>query len=323
MISIPDFRTPAGWVALGPLIVGATFLWTGAIKAIAPHVFSEHVRRLGWIPGQLISYVVPSAAGLETAWGLVLILGVAPTVALPVTAVLLAALTGISWWGVKSGRTTDCGCYGGYVVPSIEQSVILNAVFIALVLVAWVIRPAATTPNDAWKIVVIAATGIAFAALTESGQRFLRKNGRMMIETSPLKVGRRWSKRWGTSVPDGSREMLVSYLGPDCPYCKQWVRVLNAIGQANGLPAVTGIVAAPPDELAAFIRNAGIRFPVIGVPQTLMGRLVWGVPTTVLVSSGLIEKKWGGNMPPEFFERFRDAFFPRTEVAEGEPVRAT
>jgi len=211
---------------------------------------------------------------------------------------------------VKSGRTTDCGCYGGYVVPSIEQSVILNAVFIALVLVAWLIRPATTTPTAEWKIAVVAAAGIGFAALATSAQQFLRKNGRMMIETSPLKVGRRWRKRWGVVVPDDSREMLVAYLGPDCPYCKQWVRVLNAMGQAKDLPAVTGIIAAPQDEVDIFIQNSGIRFPVIRVPQTLMSRLVWGVPTTVLVSSGLIEKKWGGYMPPEFFERFRDAFFP-------------
>jgi len=320
MISLSDFRTRAGWVALGPMLVGATFLWTGALKAISPHTFREHLTRLGWIPERLMSYLVPAAAGLETAWGLVLILGVMPAITLPLTAVLLVVFTGISWWGVKSGRTTDCGCYGGYVVPSIGQSVMLNGAFIALVLAAWIVSPAADTTAP-WKIIVVSVIGIAFTVFAAVSQQFMRKNGRMMIETTPLKVGRRWSKRWGTIVPDDGSEMLISYLGPDCPYCKQWVRVLNAMDQAKGLPSVTGVVAASREELDTFIQNSGIRFPVVTVPQTLMSRLVWGVPTTVLVSAGRIESKWGGHMPPEFFQRFREAFFPKKEVGAGDAVK--
>ena len=148
----------------------------------------------------------------------------------------------------------------------------------------------------------------------------LQKNGRMMIETSPLKVGRRWTKRWGAGAPDDGRETLISYLGPDCPYCKQWVRVLNAMSQAPGLPRVTGIVAAPRDKVDAFIETSGIRFPVVTISQTLMSRLVWGVPTTVLVSSGAIAKQWAGQMPPEFFDRFREAFFPLAGVTGVPPA---
>ena len=320
MIALPDFHPADRLIAFGPLLVGATFLWAGAIKAISPHVFEEHLLRFGWIPRRLTPYLVPAAAGLEAAWGIVLILGIAPEVVLPATAVLLVALTAVSWWGVKSGHTTDCGCYGGYVVPSIGQSVMLNGAFVALVTLAWIFGPSVTV-SASWKFLVMGAVGIAFAGLAARSRQFMYKHGRMMIETSPLKVGRRWSKRWGTGIPEDGREMLVSYLGPDCPHCKQWVRVLNAMYQSPGLPRVTGIVAVSAEKLATFIETSGIRFPIVTIPQTLMSRLVWGVPTTVLVSSGVIETRWGGNMPEDFFHRFKQAFFPLADKKEGHDGR--
>jgi hypothetical protein len=45
------------------------------------------------------------------------------------------------------------------------------------------------------------------------------------------------------------------------------------------------------------------------------------VPTTVLVSSGVIETRWGGNMPEDFFHRFKQAFFPLADKKEGHDGR--
>lgn len=299
----------ASWFLVGPWLVGATFLWAGAVKAISPHVFYQHVSRLGWIPGRHVRSAVTAAAGLEGAWGVVLILGVAPALILPATALLLVVLTATSWWGVKSGRTTDCGCYGGYVVPSLAQGILINAAFAALVMSAWLMVPRSGFSAD-WKLAVTFVVGILFAALAAASLRFLRAHGRLMLDTSPLKAGHRWRARWGARGPDDAEELLVSFLGPDCPYCRQWVRVLNAMHKTPGLPRVVGVVATSKEKLETFVENSGIVFPMTTIPQTLMSRLVWAVPTTVLVGSGRIQKQWGGHMPPEFFHRFKRAFFP-------------
>ena len=296
----------------GPVIVGATFLWAGIVKAMAPQVFRAHLLRLGAIPPRLVGAGTVGAAGLEAAWGTALILGVAPAVVLPLTAVLLALLTSVSWWGVRSGRTTDCGCYGGYVVPSLAQSLALNGAFVALTLAAWLLqRGEGRTPS--WTILVVAIVGLVVAGLAATALAFISRNGRFMFDPSPLKVGRTWRSRWGVSIADDGSEHLVSYLGPDCPHCRQWVRVLNAIDQADSLPRVLGIVATSNDNLEKFVEDFGIRFPMTTITQTLMGRLVWGVPTTVLVSHGRIQNWWSGPMPREFFQRFRNAFFPLSE----------
>jgi glutaredoxin len=315
MILLPDLRSPESWLVVGPWIVGATFLWAGAIKAVAPHVFSAHLAKLDRISSKFNPYAVVAAVGLESAWGIALILGVAPAFMLPATVALLAILTAVSWWGVKSGRTTDCGCYGGYVVPSIGQSIALNTALAGLVIAAWLVLPR-SLDTPIWKLAVTGISAVAFGGLTAVSQRFVAQHGRFLIDMSPLKVGRRWRSSWGATPAGDAKELLVSYLGPDCPHCKRWVRVLNAMQQTSDLPAVAGVVATSNEKLESFVESSGIRFPITTIPQTMMNRLVWGVPTTVLVSRGRIQNQWSGHMPPEFYQRFKLAFFPSEDVAQ-------
>ncbi|MFN2601772.1 MAG: TlpA family protein disulfide reductase [Gemmatimonadaceae bacterium] len=316
-MSISNFNPLVILVSAGPWLVGATFLWAGFVKAISPHVFEQHLYKLGSIPRRHVPNFVTLAAALEAGWGAGLILGVAPTLLLPITAFALVALTAISWWGVRSGRTTDCGCYGGYVVPSLAQSIALNTAFVALIIIAWITQP--EKAGSQWKLVAALAIALIAGTLAAASARFLKKNGRFMIDLSPLKIGRAWRGRWGAKIPDDNGERLVSFLGPECPHCKQWVRVLNVIDKAPGLPRVMGVVAASGEKLDEFVTTSGIQFPMHTIPQTLMSRLVWGVPTTVLVANGKIQKQWSGQMSPEFFQRFRDAFFPTAGPAATQP----
>lgn len=310
MTSITNVST-AELISLGSRLVGATFLWTAGIKAIAPHTLSRHLMALGWIPRKWIVLAVTAAAALEAGLGIALLVNLAPGLLLPFTFVLLFVLTGIAVWGVRSGKTTDCGCYGGYIQPSIGQSVGLNALFASLIAAAWLSQPHIVAPA-VWQVIVAAATVIFFGALTHSAQRFKMKHGRPMIETSPLKVGRRWkhsSAGGATSRVDG--EVFVSYLGSNCPHCTRWVKWLNAMHQSPRLPAVVGVMSASKEQLDSYVAEKGIRFPVVTVSQTLMGRLTEAVPTTVLVEAGRIAELWqGGTPPPEFVDRFRRAFFP-------------
>ena len=41
-------------------------------------------------------------------------------------------------------------------------------------------------------------------------------------------------------------------------------------------------------------------------------RLVFAVPTTILVNRGVIGERWTGTITPEFYARFRDAVFQRS-----------
>src|SRR5687767_10912466 len=151
MIASQDLPFAASWLLIGPWIVGATFLWAGGIKALAPHVFSAHLGKLAWIPRRLNSSAVVAGAGLESAWGSALLLGVYPGFVLPATMALLAGLTAVRWLGVKSRKTNGCGCYGGYGVPSMAQSIGLNPPPGGLLISGWILAPRAPgTP--VWKL---------------------------------------------------------------------------------------------------------------------------------------------------------------------------
>jgi hypothetical protein len=299
------------WFALGPMVVGATFIWAGGIKAIAPHTFQTHLNDIGLIPRRMTGPAVTVAAGAEVGLGLALLLGVVTMFTYPFTIVLLNVLSAISWWGVRTGKATDCGCYGGFVRPSIKQSVGVNAVFAVLLILALITVPL-TTRASYWQLGFVAAGTVIAAGLAETARRFYNRHGRLLFDTNPLKVGHQWRHGWAgglTQKLDG--DVLVAFLGPDCPFCAQWVKVGNAIIQSPRLPKVIGVVAATTARRETFVRDNGINFPVAMISQSLMGRLAQAVPSTVLIENGKIKEQWVGSAPPAaFVDRIKEAFFP-------------
>jgi len=286
------------------------FLISAGIKAIAPQNFWRHVSGLRIIPDALAGSAVTGIAGLEGALGVALLIGLWPEILLPATAALLAALTAVTWWSVRVGRASDCGCYGGVIRPSVPQSTALNGIFVVLLLAAW--RTFDGSPAIVgWRVVAVTLAGVLVALFTAFVQGYNRATGRELVDFSPMRIGRRWRPEWaGDGQLLNAGENLVSFLGPQCPHCMQWVRVLNVIHSATELPPVVGIIGASKEDLDTFIEASGIRFPTRIIPNESMARLVNAVPTTVLVESGVIRDIWSGAMSESFLDRFKRAFFP-------------
>jgi hypothetical protein len=300
------------WLALAVRLVGVTFLWTGIIKVVAPRNFQQHLGSLGFLPFGSLEWIVAAVAGLELALGAALVVGAVMRVILPATVALLVILSAISLWGVQSGKTADCGCYGGYIQPSIWQSLGLNAAFATVLLAGLILLD---PPNDwsFWKFGIAVAVGIAGFVFVVAARNYERRQGRPLIDTNPLKVGARWRKSWSGGVSlSPEEESMVVFLSPDCPFCHQWVRFLNAIAASPSLPRVVGAMGASKDRRDSFIIEQRISFPTMTISPSLMNRLAPGVPTTVLVVGGRIEEIWMGAMPQAFYGRFKKAFFPDT-----------
>ena len=311
-----------GLIRLGPILVGLVFVSTGVMKAISPHTFSAHLLNLAWIPRYLVPAAVTVVAGFEVGWGVALIIDFSPGVFLPATILVLILFSAVTWWAVRSGQATDCGCYGGYFQPSVPQSLALNAVFCVLAGSAW-FAGARASSFALWQLLTVVGSCVAAIMFTEFSQRVARKTGEPLIDTNPMKIGRTWRDSWAGGVTmNRTGEILVSFLGTDCPYCLEWVRVANAIAQSPKLPEVVGVTATSRERLDDFITHHGIRFPVGIVSRSLMGRLIQAVPTTVLVKNGMIEKLWAGTVPPDFVDRFRRAFFPDSVIPSEAPREA-
>lgn len=311
--TLPTLTTVA---RLGAALVGAVLIYAGIVKTLAPLNFQAHLSRLGWVPARLRASTVVAVAAVETGVGTALMVGLTPGATLPLVAVGVVLLGAASIWSVRSGRVGDCGCYGGYFTPSLSQSVVLDAAYTALLLLAW--TAGAAGPVATWKLSVVGGVLLVGGVLTHVAQLYETTHGQPLIDLNPLKSGRRWRPAWAAgAAPADGRERLVAYLGADCPFCHQWVRVLNLVHRSPELPDVVGVVGAPPEARQGFVAEHGIRFPVVSIRKSRMDRLVSAVPTTVLIERDVIKIKWVGQIAPEFLQRFNRVFFPDTQPAPG------
>jgi hypothetical protein len=308
---------------LGARGVGQVIFAAASMKVAAPFSFYRHLGRLGVLPYRSLRVFVPAAIGLEGAWGIALAVNLLPRLVLPLSALALAVLTSVTFWSIRSGKTEDCGCYGGFITPSIWQTVALNGLYVLLIVAAWAASSAEST-YAMWQIAAVTISAVVLGGLAEYALRFEFSNGVPLFTPSPLKIGNRWKRRWaGTAAYQLEPAHLLAYLGPDCPYCKRWVRALNVIHESPALPPVTAILSSSQKAIEDFVVETGVRFPVATISQAKMQRLSSAVPTTVLIEHGTIKDVWSGAFFSESFtRRFKEVFFPSAPQSDGSSQQA-
>lgn len=309
---------------LGAAVVGLVLIVTALMKVAAPFAFFRHVARLELELGVSNRVIVPIAIGMEGALGAALLVRLAPNIVLPITAAAFVALTGLTVWSITSGKTADCGCYGGFITPSISQSVVLNGTYVLLVIGAWMTMPPQNVA-EWWKIATVVLAGILFGGTASYALQHEFQTGVALFTPSPLKAGVKWKSAWSGATPRSpSGERIVTYLGPDCPYCQRWVRALNVIHESSELPPVTGIMSSPRRTISDFVKETGVRFPVSTISEARMQRLATAVPTTVLVENDIIQDVWtGAQLSEGFAERFKEVFFPLARRCGDQSPRIT
>ena len=316
--------TVESWAMLGARGVGLVILAAALMKVAAPFSFYRHVGRLDLLPRPGLRVFVPAAIGIEGGWGVALAVGLLPRLVLPLSALALAVLTVLTFWSVKSGKTEDCGCYGGFITPSIWQTVALNGLYVLLIVAAWAASSAGSF-YAIWQIAAVTVSAVVLGGVAEYALRFEFSKGVPLFTPSPLKIGNRWKRRWaGTAANQLGSAHLLAYLGPDCPYCKRWVRALNVIHESPALPPVTAILSSSQKAIEDFVLETGVRFPIATISQAKMQRLSSAVPTTVLIEHGTIKDVWKGAIFSESFtRRFKEVFFPSALQSGGDSHKAS
>ena len=297
---------------IATIIVGAVFLFTGVIKALSSGKFIEQIFRYDVFPQKIVPSIAILFIGLECALGTGLMLHAFPQWLVPGTIALLIGLSLLTIWSTSSGRTEDCGCYGGLLIITPKQSVLLNLVYISLLGLAW-LYPIPNYQTEPWQWI------LALVALLVGSIAGWKSQEKPIVDFSRLKPEKRWQQSWlKNSLQDLQKgSHFVVFLGKDCPYCKQWVPLMNVMNTQQDLPNVMGIMSITEEEIAAFKAEHLVRFPVAQMNKLLFGYMVDAVPTAVLVEDGVISSKWEGEMPKEFFERIKQ--FYEAVVFESKP----
>lgn len=289
-------------------IVGAIFLFTGGIKAVDSSQFVHQVHDYRLIPPRWVRQVALAFIGFELALGVALVLYIFPGWLIPGTIALLLFLAGLKIWGTSSGHVEDCGCYGGILLLTPRQSLLLNMVYILLLSVAWFYvrgNPFHFALNyEYWKPVLVLLAMIGGVILGWRSQR------EPLINLTRLKVGKRWGKRWlkasSQTLADGSH--FVVFLSKECSYCKLWVPLLNVMDVQPDMPNVIGIMSLTEIEKEAFIAQHLVRFPISYMDKALVRLMAQAFPTAALIENGIITNKWRGEIPKPYFDKIRQFY---------------
>ena len=284
-------------------IVGVIFLITGIVKTLSSKQFILHNLRYGLLPSQVVPQVAITFIGLESALGVALLLYEFPQWLLPGSIILLICLSALTIWSTSSGRTEDCGCYGGLLVIPPKQSILLNLGYIFLLGRAW-LYPVADHHTETWQWI------LALIVLASASTLSWQSKDKPLVDFSRLKTGKRWKRRWLKDSPQDLQQgsHFVVFLSKDCPYCKKWVPFLNVMNTQKDLPQVMGIMSLTSEEIEVFKSEQMVRFPLVSMDKLLLSYMVDAFPTAVMVEDGVISSKWIGEIPKEFLNRIKQFY---------------
>lgn len=101
------------WLELGVrLVVGAAFMYAGALKIGDPLQFADQIASFEILPNALINPLALSLPLFEILTGLLLITGLMRRPAALAIALALAVYLAAISWALARGLTIDCGCFG-------------------------------------------------------------------------------------------------------------------------------------------------------------------------------------------------------------------
>lgn len=131
------------------LLVGVLFIFSGVVKAIDPagtaikmeeyfEVFANYVPKLEFLwhflAGQATAIAIIMII-LEILLGITLLLGIWKKFTLWSLALIIIFFTFLTWFSAKTGKVTDCGCFGDFIKLTPKQSFQKDLVLSALILI--------------------------------------------------------------------------------------------------------------------------------------------------------------------------------------------
>ncbi|NET24092.1 peroxiredoxin [Okeania sp. SIO1I7] len=288
---------------LHAFIIGIIFLIAGIIKSIDSQEFIQQNYRYNLFPSNIIPQIAIAFISIESALGLGLILNIFPEYLIPSSIVLLIALSILTIWSTSTGKTEYCGCYGGIIIVTPLQSILLNIVYITLLTIAW-FNPIPNHQTQTWQWILTLIVMLITCIMAWKSQE------KPLIDFSRLKIGNHWKRRWLKNSPHNLQKgsHFVVFLSQDCPYCKRWIPFLNMMNTQKDLPQVLGIMSAKNEDLDEFKEEQMVRFPLVTMDKLLFGYMVDAYPTAVSIEDEIITEKWIGEIPEEYLDRIKQIY---------------
>ena len=133
-------------VNIGRLLMAATFIFSGYVKAIDPlgtqYKLADYLQAMGigsLLPEWTLLVGAILLAALEFSLGIFLLFAIRRHLVSKIVLALMSIMTLLTLWIVIANPVKDCGCFGDAVVLSNGQTFIKNIILlaIALMLLKW------------------------------------------------------------------------------------------------------------------------------------------------------------------------------------------
>ncbi len=131
-------------VNIGRLLMAATFIFSGYVKAIDPlgtqYKLVDYLQALGLgnlLPEWTLLVGAILLATLEFSLGIFLLFAIRRHLISKIALVLMSMMTLLTLWIVIANPVKDCGCFGDAVVLSNSQTFIKNIILLGIALLLW------------------------------------------------------------------------------------------------------------------------------------------------------------------------------------------
>lgn len=273
-------------------VAGSIFLVAAFLKAVYSRLFIIQVRRYRIFPEKLAALLAILFIELEAGWGMALVLLIHPMEMIPATLLLLGLFSGLSAWGVLTGRVNDCGCYGSFVSLNLKQSLAINLMLALLLVAALTLgNPPLWSPDWKFGSVIVVVLIVHFLAK--------RTVTSPLIRALKLEIGDAWKDTWYAidDIP-GNHRVLFFILESQCSECRKWLERIRML--ESNPPSVDLVVLTSDPVNLERVLNQPNSFLKIGSAKAPGFRfLLDRLPMAVLVEQGVIKDVRRGLFPED------------------------
>jgi uncharacterized membrane protein YphA (DoxX/SURF4 family) len=283
---LPPRRPASRWLGhLARLGLGLIFVFAGLTKIADPVEFGYQIAGYGVIGPGLADVAAPLLIALEMTLGIALLVGFRLRVSILTAAALLIFFIAVEAYGIATGRTESCGCFGAYVQRTPAEVIIEDLLFLALAMVAWVALRAWHPRRAGFATGAVLGISIASLALAAASPH-------LPIDPYVTKLAKGRSVG-DLNLPDALQSLeegrhLVALFEVTTPEAADLAGELNDIVARPGSPSVVALPPSSAEDKTAFFWSAVPDFDIHAVDRPLLKRLYRRLPLFFTIDSGRV-----------------------------------
>jgi hypothetical protein len=271
--------------------LGGMLLFAALQKSADPRLFVEQIQGYKIFP----ALAVPAAYAFlwaEFILGFSLVLYLWPRPALAGFIALMLLFIGVTGWTWAHGNTAGCGCFGRLASRPPKEVMLEDGLYVLAAAVAFWLSSSGAAAKGRWM-----AYGIVLPILLALPWALPRLPVDSLV--TPVRAGADLEDLAAEDLkfPLTEGRVFVAFLGDDCPRCVEALPAMEALGQAEGAPAVTAIFAGDRKAKRSWALEHVPSFPLAYAPVKTLRQYYRKLPVFLLLDQGRVRKVWWDRTP--------------------------